>query len=194
VRRNRLRSNHDCSRCPIDLSEFRGRTMNIAVSRRRFLAVASVFGCGCLRRHIQCVREHRNKIALRTSSSLTATDSRTTSGTSASPPIWEPQWVPDFGRFFSRTASSARKPTWCKGQGRVDRHHADRFSIWAYRRTGVRHAGLGAMCSTAYAHMARALDGGVGASLAEILRSRTGCTIMGWDRISQRAACIPRRR
>src|SRR5258705_11688774 len=31
-----------------------------------------------------------------------------------------------------------------------------------------------------YAHMARALGGGVGASLAEILSSRTGCTIMGW--------------
>ena len=52
-------------------------------------------------------------------------------------------------------------------------------SIWATVAPEFGMLDLGYVFDS-YAHMARALDGGVGASLAEILRGRTGCTIMGW--------------
>src|SRR5882724_6873740 len=52
-------------------------------------------------------------------------------------------------------------------------------SIWATVTPEFGMLDLGYLFDS-YAHMAKALDGGVGASLAEILRGRTGCTVMGW--------------
>ena len=52
-------------------------------------------------------------------------------------------------------------------------------SIWATVAPDFGMLDLGYVFDS-YAHMAKALDGGVGVNLAEILRNRTGCTIMGW--------------
>jgi tripartite ATP-independent transporter DctP family solute receptor len=52
-------------------------------------------------------------------------------------------------------------------------------SIWATVAPEFGMLDLGYVFDS-YAHMAKALDGGVGASLADILRNRTGCVVMGW--------------
>ena len=52
-------------------------------------------------------------------------------------------------------------------------------SIWATVAPEFGMLDLGYVFES-YAHMARALDGGVGPSLAEILQKRTGCTVLGW--------------
>ena len=52
-------------------------------------------------------------------------------------------------------------------------------SIWATVAPEFGMLDLGYVFDS-YAHMAKSLDGGVGANLAEILRGRTGCTVMGW--------------
>jgi tripartite ATP-independent transporter DctP family solute receptor len=52
-------------------------------------------------------------------------------------------------------------------------------SIWATVAPEFGMLDLGYVFDS-YAHMARALDAGVGANLAQILHGRTGCTVMGW--------------
>ncbi len=52
-------------------------------------------------------------------------------------------------------------------------------SIWATVAPEFGMLDLGYLFDS-YAHMARALDAGVGANLADILRNRTACTVMGW--------------
>jgi len=42
-----------------------------------------------------------------------------------------------------------------------------------------------------YAHVAKALDGGVGASLNKILQDKTGCNVLAWPRTSARAVSTP---
>jgi len=172
--------NHDCSRCPIDLSEFQGRTdehCGIAspLSRSRVR-----IGCGCLRRHSSaCASTEQDCLAQPPRRSRRPEFAHYIWYQRFSA-IWEPQWVPGFRPIFSRTASSARKPTWCNRSkvGSIDIMLTG-SSIWATVAPEFGMLDLGYVFDS-YAHMARALDGGVGASLAEILRSRTGCTIMGW--------------
>jgi tripartite ATP-independent transporter DctP family solute receptor len=52
-------------------------------------------------------------------------------------------------------------------------------SIWATVTPEFGMLDLGYLFDS-YAHVAKALDGGVGSSLADMLRSRTGCTVLGW--------------
>ena len=52
-------------------------------------------------------------------------------------------------------------------------------SIWATVAPEFGMLDLGYVFDS-YAHMAKALDGGVGTSLADMLRNRTGCTVTGW--------------
>ena len=52
-------------------------------------------------------------------------------------------------------------------------------SIWATVAPEFGMLDLGYVFDS-YAHVAKALDGGVGAQLADMLRIRTGCTVLGW--------------
>lgn len=52
-------------------------------------------------------------------------------------------------------------------------------SIWATVAPEFGMLDLGYIFDS-YAHVAKALDGGVGANLAQMLMGRTGCTVMGW--------------
>jgi tripartite ATP-independent transporter DctP family solute receptor len=52
-------------------------------------------------------------------------------------------------------------------------------SIWATVAPEFGMLDLGYVFDS-YAHVAKALDGGVGEKLARILRDRTGCTVLGW--------------
>lgn len=52
-------------------------------------------------------------------------------------------------------------------------------SIWATVAPELGMLDLGYVFDS-YTHVAKALDGGVGASLAKILLERTGCTVVGW--------------
>jgi tripartite ATP-independent transporter DctP family solute receptor len=154
--------------------------MNIAVSRRRFLAVASV-SAAVVCAGIPVRARAQNKIALRTSSSLTADQN-------SAHYIWYQRFAANLGTAVGSRISADFFPNSQLGKeadvvqqvkvGSIDIMLTG-SSIWATVAPEFGMLDLGYVFDS-YAHMARALDGGVGASLAEILRSRTGCTIMGW--------------
>jgi TRAP-type transport system periplasmic protein len=154
--------------------------MNISVSRRRFLAAASV-SAAVVCAGIPVRARAQNTIALRISSSLTADQN-------SAHYIWYQRFAANLKTAVGARIASDFFPNSQLGKeadvvqqvkvGSIDIMLTG-SSIWATVAPEFGMLDLGYVFDS-YAHMARALDGGVGASLAEILRSRTGCTIMGW--------------
>lgn len=154
--------------------------MNISVSRRRFLAAASV-SAAVVCAGIPVRARAQNTIALRISSSLTADHN-------SAHYIWYQRFAANLKTAAGSRVASDFFPNSQLGKeadvvqqvkvGSIDIMLTG-SSIWATVAAEFGMLDLGYVFDS-YAHMARALDGGVGASLAEILRSRTGCTIMGW--------------
>jgi tripartite ATP-independent transporter DctP family solute receptor len=154
--------------------------MTTSPSRRRFLAAA------CVSAAVVCtgtaVRARaQNSIALRVSSSLTADQNSA-----------HYIWYQRFAANLKTAAGSRLAPDFFPNSqlgkeadvvqqvkvGSIDIMLTG-SSIWATVAPEFGMLDLGYVFDS-FAHMARALDGGVGASLAEILRNRTGCTVMGW--------------
>lgn len=154
--------------------------MNISVSRRRFLAAASG-SAAVVCAGIPVRARAQNTIALRISSSLTADQN-------SAHYIWYQRFAANLKTAVGARIASDFFPNSQLGKeadvvqqvkvGSIDIMLTG-SSIWATVAPEFGMLDLGYVFDS-YAHMARALDGGVGASLAEILRSRTGCTIMGW--------------
>ena len=154
--------------------------MSIPVSRRRFLAAASV-SAALVSVGISMQARAQSAIALRISSSLTADQNSA-----------HYIWYQRFAANLKTAAGSRVAPDFFPNSqlgkesdvvqqvkvGSIDIMLTG-SSIWAIVAPEFGMLDLGYVFDS-YAHMARALDGGVGASLAEILRNRTGCTIMGW--------------
>ena len=151
-----------------------------SISRRRFVTGASVTAT-LVATGISTIAFADNAIALRVSSSLTADQN-------SAHYIWYQRFVANL-----KSATGARIATDFFPNSQLGKE-ADVVqqvkvgsidimltgsSIWATVTPEFGMLDLGYLFDS-YAHTAKALDGGVGASLAEILRSRTGCTIMGW--------------
>jgi len=154
--------------------------MTASASRRRFLVAASATSA-MLSTGLPLTARAQSSIALRISSSLTADQNSAHN-------IW-------YQRFASNLKSAAGSriatdffPNSQLGKeadvvqqvkvGSIDVMLTG-SSIWATVTPEFGMLDLGYVFDS-YAHMAKALDGGVGANLAEILRKRTGCTVMGW--------------
>jgi tripartite ATP-independent transporter DctP family solute receptor len=154
--------------------------MSIPLSRRRFLAAASV-SAACVSAGIPMRARAQNAIALRISSSLTADQN-------SAHYIWYQRFAANLKTAVGPGISPDFFPNSQLGKeadvvqqvkvGSIDIMLTG-SSIWATVAPEFGMLDLGYVFDN-YAHMAKALDGGVGASLAEILRGRTGCTIMGW--------------
>ena len=154
--------------------------MTASASRRRFLVAASATSA-MLSTGLPLTARAQSSIALRISSSLTADQN-------SAHYIW-------YQRFASNLKSAAGSriatdffPNSQLGKeadvvqqvkvGSIDVMLTG-SSIWATVTPEFGMLDLGYVFDS-YSHMAKALDAGVGASLAEILRKRTGCTVMGW--------------
>ena len=150
------------------------------VSRRRFLAAAS-FGVASASAGIPLFACAQGTIALRISSSLTADQN-------SAHYIWYQRFAANLKSVAGTRIAADFFPNSQLGKeadvvqqvkvGSIDIMLTG-SSIWATVAPEFGMLDLGYLFDS-YAHTARALDGGVGASLAEILRNRTGCTIMGW--------------
>jgi tripartite ATP-independent transporter DctP family solute receptor len=154
--------------------------MTTTASRRRFLSAASAtvaaIGAGMVAR-----AGAQNRVAMRISSSLTA-------DRNSAHYIWYERFAANL-----KTATGSRIATDFFPNSQLGKESdvvqqvkvgsidimLTGSSIWATVAPEFGMLDLGYVFDS-YAHMARALDGGVGASLAQILRSRTACTIMGW--------------
>jgi tripartite ATP-independent transporter DctP family solute receptor len=154
--------------------------MILLVSRRRFLAAAAASGAiACAGMPVRA--RAQSTITLRISSSLTADQNSAhyiwfqrfaaNLKTAAGPGV-----APDF--FPNSQLGKEADVVQQVKVGSIDIMLTG-SSIWATVAPEFGMLDLGYVLDN-YAHMARALDGGVGARLAEILRNRTGCTIMGW--------------
>ena len=154
--------------------------MTTSTSRRRFVAGASATAA-LAAAGIPVMARAQNAISLRVSSSLTADQN-------SAHYIWYQRFAANLkagatGKivvdFFpnSQLGKEADVVQQVK-VGSIDVMLTG-SSIWATVTPEFGMLDLGYVFDT-YAHMARALDGGVGASLAETLRGRTGCTVMGW--------------
>ena len=154
--------------------------MTTSRSRRRFLAAASAstaFVCAGVPLRVRA----QNTIALRVSSSLTADQN-------SAHYIWYQRFAASLKSAMGTRITADFFPNSQLGKeadvvqqvkvGSIDIMLTG-SSIWATVAPEFGMLDLGYVFDS-YAHMARALDSGVGASLAEILRGRTGCTIMGW--------------
>src|SRR5258708_29307616 len=154
--------------------------MTTSRSRRRFLAAASAstaFVCAGVPLRVRA----QNTIALRVSSSLTADQN-------SAHYIWYQRFAASLKSAMGTRITADFFPNSQLGKeadvvqqvkvGSIDIMLTG-SSIWATVAPEFGMLDLGYVFDS-YAHMARALDSGVGATLAEILRGHTGCTIMGW--------------
>jgi tripartite ATP-independent transporter DctP family solute receptor len=154
--------------------------MSVSVSRRRFLAAASLSAASIsagfpMRANAQAA------ITLRVSSSLTADQN-------SAHYIWYQRFAANLKSAVGPRIAADFFPNSQLGKeadvvqqvkvGSIDIMLTG-SSIWATVAPEFGMLDLGYVFDS-YAHMARALDGGVGASLADILRNRTGCVVMGW--------------
>lgn len=154
--------------------------MSIPVSRRRFLAAACV-SATLVSAGIPMRARAQGAIALRISSSLNADQN-------SAHYIWFERFAANLKSALGSRIAPVFFPNSQLGKeadvvqqvkvGSIDIMLTG-SSIWATVVPDFGMLDLGYVFDS-YAHMAKALDGGVGASLAEILRIRTGCTIMGW--------------
>jgi TRAP-type transport system periplasmic protein len=154
--------------------------MTTSISRRRFLAGASATAAFAATGMPFAARAE-NVVALRISSSLTADQN-------SAHYIWFQRFAANLKSVAGSRIAADFFPNSQLGKeadvvqqvkvGSIDIMLTG-SSIWATVAPEFGMLDLGYLLES-YAHMAKALDGGVGASLAEILRNRTGCSIMGW--------------
>jgi tripartite ATP-independent transporter DctP family solute receptor len=154
--------------------------MTTSVSRRRFVAGASATAA-LAAAGLSVTARADNAIALRISSSLTADQN-------SAHYIWYQRFAANLKTALGARLTPDFFPNSQLGKeadvvqqvkvGSIDIMLTG-SSIWATVTPEFGMLDLGYLFDS-YAHMARSLDAGVGASLAEILRNRTGCTIMGW--------------
>jgi tripartite ATP-independent transporter DctP family solute receptor len=154
--------------------------MTTSISRRRFVAGASATAAFAATGMPFSARAE-NVIALRISSSLTADQN-------SAHYIWYQRFAANLKSVAGSRIAADFFPNSQLGKeadvvqqvkvGSIDIMLTG-SSIWATVAPEFGMLDLGYLFDS-YAHAAKALDGGVGASLAEILRNRTGCTIMGW--------------
>ncbi|MBI3528429.1 MAG: TRAP transporter substrate-binding protein [Betaproteobacteria bacterium] len=154
--------------------------MTLPASRRRFLAVASV-AAASVSAGIPVRARAQSAIALRISSSLTADQN-------SAHYIWYQRFAANLKSAVGSRIAADFFPNSQLGKeadvvqqvkvGSIDIMLTG-SSIWATVAPEFGMLDLGYVFDS-YAHMARALDGGVGASLAAILHGRTGCMVMGW--------------
>jgi tripartite ATP-independent transporter DctP family solute receptor len=154
--------------------------MHTLASRRRFLSTAcasAAFLCA----GIPLRARAQTAVALRISSSLTADQN-------SAHYIWYQRFAANLRTVAGSRISAEYFPNSQLGKeadvvqqvkvGSID-IMVTGSSIWATVAPEFGMLDLGYVFDS-YAHMARALDAGVGASLAQNLLSRTGCTVMGW--------------
>lgn len=154
--------------------------MTTLVSRRRFLAGATA-SAALVSAGIPTRAGAQSAIALRISSSLTADQN-------SAHYIWYQRFAANLKAAAAARIAADFFPNSQLGKeadvvqqvkvGSIDIMLTG-SSIWATVSPDFGMLDLGYVFDS-YSHMARALDGGVGASLAQILRNRTGCTVMGW--------------
>jgi len=154
--------------------------MTVPTSRRRFVAGASATAA-LAAAGIPMMARAENAIALRISSSLTADQN-------SAHYIWYLRFTANLKTALGSRVAADYFPNSQLGKeadvvqqvkvGSIDIMLTG-SSIWATVAPEFGMLDLGYVFDS-YAHMARALDGGVGASLTENLRGRTGCTVMGW--------------
>jgi tripartite ATP-independent transporter DctP family solute receptor len=154
--------------------------MTTLVSRRRFLAGATA-SAALVSAGIPARAGAQSAIALRISSSLTADQN-------SAHYIWYQRFAANLKAAAAARIAADFFPNSQLGKeadvvqqvkvGSIDIMLTG-SSIWATVSPDFGMLDLGYVFDS-YSHMARALDGGVGASLAQILRNRTGCTVMGW--------------
>ena len=152
--------------------------MNILSSRRRFLAAAS--GCA-IAATVPAIARAQGTIALRISSSLTADQN-------SAHYIWYQRFAANLKSVGGGRVTADFFPNSQLGKesdvvqqvkvGSIDVMLTG-SSIWATVAPEFGMLDLGYVFDS-FAHMGKALEGGVGASLAQILAGRTGCTVMGW--------------
>ena len=152
--------------------------MSAFASRRRFVAMvpAAAIGLG-----LMPLARAQGAIALRVSSSLTA-------DANSAHYIWYQRFVANLKTATGGRVTADFFPNSQLGKevdvvqqvkvGSIDVMLTG-SSIWATVAPEFGMLDLGYIFDS-YAHMAKALDAGVGASLAQMLLSRTGCTVMGW--------------
>lgn len=152
--------------------------MSAFESRRRFLATvpAAAMGLGLVP-----PARAQGTIALRISSSLTA-------DANSAHYIWYQRFVANLKTATGGRVTADFFPNSQLGKeadvvqqvkvGSIDVMLTG-SSIWATVAPEFGMLDLGYIFDS-YAHMGKALDAGVGASLAQMLMSRTGCTVMGW--------------
>lgn len=149
-------------------------------SRRRFLAAASVAAVGAA---VEIPRRAsgQSAIRLRISSSITADQN-------SAHYIWYQRFDANLKAATGARVALEFFPNSQLGKeadvvqqvkvGSIDMMLTG-SSIWATVTPEFGMLDLGYVFDS-YAHMAKALDGGVGASLGEWLRNRTGCSVLGW--------------
>lgn len=154
--------------------------MSNSVSRRRFLAAAPV-AAAFVAAGIPGRARAQSTISLRISSSLTADQN-------SAHYIWYLRFTANLKSAVGSRIAPDYFPNSQLGKeadvvqqvkvGSIDIMLTG-SSIWATVAPEFGMLDLGYVFDS-YAHLARAIDGGVGATLAEGLRNRTGCTVMGW--------------
>jgi TRAP-type transport system periplasmic protein len=154
--------------------------MTVSTSRRRFVAGVSATAA-LATAGIPIKVRAENAIALRISSSLTADQN-------SAHYIWYLRFTANLNTALGSRIAPDYFPNSQLGKeadvvqqvkvGSIDIMLTG-SSIWATVAPEFGMLDLGYVFDS-YAHMARALDVGVGASLAENLRGRTGCMVMGW--------------
>ena len=154
--------------------------MTTSTSRRRFVAGASAT-VALAATGVSLTARGENTVALRVSTSLTADQN-------SAHYIWFQRFVANLKSAAGSRIAADFFPNSQLGKeadvvqqvkvGSIDIMLTG-SSIWATVAPEFGMLDLGYLFDS-YAHMAKALDGGVGASLAEVLRGRTACTIMGW--------------
>jgi tripartite ATP-independent transporter DctP family solute receptor len=154
--------------------------MTTSISRRRFIAGASATAA-CAALGTPPAARADNAISLRISSSLTADQN-------SAHYIWFQRFSGNLKAVAGSRIATDFFPNSQLGKeadvvqqvkvGSIDIMLTG-SSIWATVAPEFGMLDLGYVFDS-YAHMAKALDGGVGASLAEILHKRTACTVLGW--------------
>lgn len=152
--------------------------MSAFASRRRFVAMVpgAAIGLG-----LMPLARAQGAIALRVSSSLTA-------DANSAHYIWYQRFVANLKTATGGRVTADFFPNSQLGKevdvvqqvkvGSIDVMLTG-SSIWATVAPEFGMLDLGYIFDS-YAHMGKALDAGVGASLAQMLMNRTGCTVMGW--------------
>ena len=154
--------------------------MSTSPSRRRFLAVGGA-SAALISAGIPIAATAQAPVPLRISSSLTADQN-------SAHYIWYQRFAANLNASAASRIAADFFPNSQLGKeadvvqqvkvGSIDIMLTG-SSIWATVAPEFGMLDLGYVFDD-YTHMARALDGGVGASLEELLQKRTGCIVLGW--------------